>query len=212
MPNPYTKENLKLLAEIVTLSFRIRDWGVRRFEPQIKKAAMQDVLNGDRKDPTDVLREISQYIYKVELMTLPNGMRRVAAIDLKSTYEDWYEIEKLLMGADDMSKHSISELIRLEFSRKGMDPNNEADFSEFAEMVRWAAEDSDERDRLKRIILGQEEPQRLDYGELAYALQCFSGKSYSTFDFQSIANTPDHDLHSQGITGTSCSNLGRESN
>ena len=87
----YPKSGLKLLGEIVGASFKLRGWGVRQFEDRgIKKDRVQNLLSGKTDNPIPLLKLLSQYVYRVQL----SDRFEIALIDLRSTYQDWVELER----------------------------------------------------------------------------------------------------------------------
>lgn len=118
------------------------------------------------------------------LEAIAGRMRRIAGPRERGS------IEKIMKNCN-----SISELIRLEIQLKGMNPDSEDGFMEFARCGPFA--EDEELARLRGIVSGAIAPSRDDLAGIAFALETFSGRPYSVPDLMRIQHGHHNGLGSQ---------------
>lgn len=179
-----SKLSERALADKLGVSYN----AVQKWRKQLVKRSLEDrsitAIARYKGEPPDAVREW------LEGSPLPTQNPLIRAVK-EASIDDLIEVLSIatkrleaaiggLMGLG----NSIAELIRLEMKLRGLDPDKDEDFREFARLA--LAVEEEEFAHLRAILDGKAQPTRDDLPDLATGLRLLTGRSFSVLDLMNL--------------------------
>lgn len=174
------------LAEKIGVTYNaLQTWRKQKIRQGLTEESIAAIARYRRETPAEVHAWLNGSLPPTHHNPLVRAVREASIGDLIVALSiGLRRLEGAIGGI--MSGNSIAELVRLEMQIKGLDPDKDEDFREFARLA-LAVEEQDFQ-HLRGILNGTEFPTRNDLPAIATGLYLLTGKPYSSEDLMRLGH------------------------